>query len=336
MTKLPFSSDFPLILSPMAGFTDRAFRRVCREQGADMTVTEMISAKAVHYNDVKTAALAFIGREELPCALQIFGSEPDIMAESAYRLVSLSYRGCVSEVPPSMIDINMGCPVRKVVSNGEGSALMKDPELIYRIVKAVSAAVDIPVSVKIRTGFDSAHINAAECAAAAESGGAAMICVHGRTREQMYMPPVDKETIAAVKRAVNIPVIANGGINNAANALEMISASGCDGLGIARGALGNPFIFTEIRCALEHKEYTPPSAEKQLEYAKYHLSLLKEYKGESGACLEGRSQLIHYVRGIKGASSFRDEINRAESTAKIAELIDNMIEKLHNEGQKYE
>ena len=314
----------PLILAPMAGVSDCAFRRICREHGASLTVTEMISAKAIHYNDIKTAALARIRQDEYPCALQIFGSEPDIMAEAAYRITERSYRGCVSESAPYAIDINMGCPVKKVVSNGEGSALMKDPELIFRIVKAVSEAVGIPVSVKIRAGWDGSHKNAPECAKAAESGGASMICVHGRTRDQMYFPPVDREVIAAVKKAVSLPVIANGGINNAKDALDMLRETGCDGLALARGVRGNPWLFEEINAALKGEKYAPPDEMTRLDTAKYHLSLLKEDKGETSAVLEGRGALIWYVHGMRGAAKFRLDINQAGSTGEMIGLIDKM------------
>ena len=325
MAYSPFNGRFPLILAPMAGYTDGAFRRLCREHGADLTVTEMISAKAVHYNDKKTAALARISGSEVPCLIQIFGSEPDIMAESAKRLADLTYTACETEIPPSGIDINMGCPVRKVVASGDGSALMKDPGLIHAIVDSVSKAVDIPVSVKIRTGFDGEHVNAVECAKAAEAGGASFICVHGRTREQMYSPPVDRETIAKVKESVRIPVIANGGIFCAADALSMIRETGCDGLAVARGALGNPFIFEEIASTISGKEYIPPSDEERLLTAAYHLKLLIADKGEREAALQARSQLIWYTKGMRGAVAFRGTINRCAGTAEMFALIDETI-----------
>jgi len=316
--------DIPLILAPMAGYTDRPFRRLCKTFGAALTVTEMVSAKAVHYGDIKTASLASIGKDEPPCMIQIFGSDPDIMAEAAYKLANLTYRGCVSEAKPSGIDINIGCPVRKVVSSGDGSALMKDPELIYRIVKSVAGAVGITVSVKMRTGFDRDHINAVECAKAAEEGGAAFICVHGRTREQMYSPPVDMATIAGVKKSVSVPVIANGGINCAADALSMLKETGCDGLAIARGALGNPFIFKEISCALAGLPYAPPNTAEILDTARAHLSLMIADKGEHEACLQGRSQLIGYAKGMKGAGAFRGSLNECSSTDDIFRMIDRL------------
>ena len=243
-----------LALAPLAGVSDRAFRRVCRACGADLTVSEMVSAKALCYEqrkkDLKTRSvsghLASVMKDELPMAVQIFGSEPDFMAEAARMIEANQYLGCESEVPPSAIDINMGCPVKKVTGNGEGSALLKNPALIGEIVTAVVKAVKIPVTVKIRAGWDKDSINAPEVAKIIEASGASMICVHARTREQMYEPGVDRSVIAAVKNAVSIPVLGNGDIYTAADALSMMAETGCDGGMIARGAMGNPWVFSEI------------------------------------------------------------------------------------------
>lgn len=311
-----------LMLAPMAGVTDYAFRALCVEQGAEYTVSEMISAKAMHFRDEKTATLARIKAHELPMALQIFGSEPAIMAEAAAMLEANSYRKCTSEVPPSAIDINMGCPVRKVVTNGEGSALMKKPELIYDIVKAVAQAISLPVTVKIRSGWDLAHRNAVEAALAAQEGGAALITVHGRTREQLYRPPVDHAIIARVKEALSIPVVANGGIFSAEDALRVKQETGCDGLMIARGAEGNPMLFAEILAALEGRESHKPTSRELLCMARKHIRLLCEDKGEGIGVREARKHLAWYVRGIRGAASFRAAVNTALTTEELMARID--------------
>ena len=241
-----------LFLAPMAGFSDRAMRRVCHEMGAEYSVTEMISAKAVTFGDKKTFNLARIRSDEGSVALQIFGSEPDVMAEGARILLERAEE--MGGVKPVAIDINMGCPVNKIYSNGEGSALMKNPDLIYRIVGSVSNAVDIPVTVKIRAGVDSEHRNAVECAIAAESAGASLIAVHGRTKAQLYGGVADREIIKDVKNSVQIPVIANGDIVDADSALSMISETGADGIMVGRAAVGNPFVFNEIACALSNDQ----------------------------------------------------------------------------------
>lgn len=318
--------EHPVFLAPMAGVSDHAFRTICRSFGANLTFTEMISANAIHYNDLKTAALAKLYEDDEPIAVQIFGAEADILSEAAYKIAEGCYHGCESHILPAAIDINMGCPVKKVVSNGEGSALMKDPEKIRKIVAAVRAAVDIPVTVKIRAGWDSAHLSAPECALAAEDGGASLVCVHGRTREQMYAPPVDLEIIKKVKEAVKIPVIGNGGINCAADAIKMMRETLCDGVAVARGARGNPQIFSEILSAMSGKEYTPPTNGEILDTAVRHLELLTNNKGEEVACREARGHLIWYVRGFRGASSFREKINRAESKDELIALIEKIKE----------
>lgn len=317
-----------LMLAPMAGVTDYAFRALCIACGAEYTVSEMVSAKAMHYRDEKTALLARVRRAELPMAVQLFGSEPAILAEAALLLTTGDYRGCVSEVTPSAIDLNMGCPVRKIVTNGEGSALMKDPHKVYDIVRAVARATHLPVTVKIRAGWDSAHINAVEIAQAAEEAGAAALTVHGRTREQLYRPPVDYTVIAKVKNALHIPVIANGGIFSAADALSVKKETGCDGLMIARGAEGNPMIFSEIRAALNHENYTPPTEKELLGMARKHVSLLCEDKGENVGVREARKHLAWYVKGIKGAASFRGEVNTALTKERLMQLLDRLEESL--------
>lgn len=316
-----------LFLAPMAGLTDRSFRRICKRYGASLTCTEMISAKALHYRDKKTAALAHIDKEDLPTAAQIFGHESEIMAEAAHLLASGEYAyydGCAL---PDVIDINMGCPVKKIVTGGDGSALMKDPSRIFDIVKAVRAAIDKPLTVKLRAGWDSSSKNALECALAAQEGGADAICVHGRTREDFYSPPVDLEIIAAVKDAISVPVIGNGGIFSADDAVRMIRETHCDGLMIARGAVGNPFIFAEINAKLSKKEYKEPDISEKLEVAYEHAVLGAADKGESVSVHELKKHIAAYIRDIRGAAAFRARIFSCESFADMLGVLDEIREK---------
>jgi len=315
-----------LLLAPMAGVTDHAFRILCREYGAEMSVSEMVSAKAIYYKDEKTAELACVYSDDKPFAIQIFSSEPQIAAFAAKELEAGSYNACRSHRAPDVIDINMGCPVKKIVSNGEGSALMKDPELAHRIVKAVSDAVNIPVTVKIRAGWSEDRKNAVEMALALAEGGAAAICVHGRTREQFYSPPVDLDIIAEVKRSVKVPVIGNGSIYTAADAINMFSHTGCDGIMIARGADGNPFLFEEIVAALEGRDYISPTPREKMEVAKRHIELIKQDKGERYALLESRRHLSLYAKGMHGATSFRNAVNAANNTCSLIKLIDELCD----------
>ncbi len=313
-----------LMLAPMAGVTDYAFRCMCIRAGAEYTVSEMVSAKAMHYRDLKTAKLARVRASEMPMAIQIFGSEPEIMAEAAELLEKGSYRGCISEVPPAAIDINMGCPVKKIVSNGEGSALLKTPEKVYDIIKATVSATNLPVTVKIRIGWDKNSINACEVALAAEEAGCAAVTVHGRTREQLYRPGVDYEAIARVKDAVRIPVIANGDITSAEIALKVKRETVCDGLMIARGAEGNPMLFSEILAAFEGKMFQRPSVSELLDMAREHVSLLCEDKGEEIGVREARKHLAWYVKGIRGAAVFRNIVNMTLSLEDLLQLIDQL------------
>ena len=309
---------YGLALAPMAGFTDRAMRAVCRLHGAEYSVTEMVSAKALAYGDKKTYKLAKILPDEGRCAVQIFGSEPDVMARAAQALSKPIEDG----VAPVAIDVNMGCPVHKIFSNGEGSALMKSPELVGKIVKSITETIEIPCTVKIRTGIDCDHISALECAKAAEENGAELITVHGRTRVQMYSGEVDKETIAAVKSAVKIPVLANGDITDAKAALEMLRVTGADGLMIGRGAVGNPFIFEEIKAALAGEAYTPPTLDERIECALLQLRLAIEEKGEDLAVRESRKQIASYLHSFRGAASLRARINSALTYADVKAAFD--------------
>ena len=308
-----------LFLAPMAGFSDRAMRRICADMGAEYSVTEMISAKAVTFGDKKTYTLANIKPDEGSVALQIFGSEPEIMGRAAHILSIRDFgEGYCS---PCAIDINMGCPVHKIFSNGEGSALMRDPELIYRITKAVKENTDLPVTVKHRTGVDERSLNAVECAMAAESGGASLITVHGRTRVQMYSGSVNREMIKNVKKSVHIPVIANGDILSGEDALSMLRDTGADGIAIGRGAVGNPFIFREIIAALEGKTFIPPTLEEKVEVALLQLRLAIEDKGERVAVPESRKQIASYLHSFKGAAAIRARINLATEYSVIERVL---------------
>ena len=303
----------------MAGFSDRAMRRICADMGAEYSVTEMISAKAVTFGDKKTYTLANIKPDEGSVALQIFGSEPEIMGRAAHILSIRDFgEGYCS---PCAIDINMGCPVHKIFSNGEGSALMRDPELIYRITKAVKENTDLPVTVKHRTGVDERSLNAVECAMAAESGGASLITVHGRTRVQMYSGSVNREMIKNVKKSVHIPVIANGDILSGEDALSMLRDTGADGIAIGRGAVGNPFIFREIIAALEGKTFIPPTLEEKVEVALLQLRLALEDKGERVAVPESRKQIASYLHSFKGAAAIRARINLATEYSVIERIL---------------
>ncbi len=307
----------------MAGVADRAFRHMCKKHGADGVVTEMISSKATVFGDKKTKELARIEDFERPCALQLFGSDPKTMAQAAKLCMEFS---------PDIIDINMGCPVHKVVSSGDGSALMKNPCLAYDIMKNVVDAVgnEVPVTVKIRRGFDKDHINAVEIALLAEKAGVSAVFVHARTREQMYAPPCDYSTIKEVKEAVSIPVIGNGDIYSVKDAQNMLDTTGCDGIMVGRGALGNPYLFAKLKAFFEKGEILPDqSAKEKLCDIKEHMSLLIADKGEKVAAAECRKHLAWYIKGMRGAATLRDEINRTEDLEKTMLLIEKVF--LENE-----
>ena len=307
-----------LFLGPMAGYTDFAMRTVCREMGAEGLVTEMVSAKAVVFGDRKTIPLARVSAEECPCAVQLFGHEPEVLAEAA-RIVAAGVGGGVA---PTMIDLNMGCPVHKIVSGGDGSALMRDPALAERIVRAVRDAVKIPVTVKIRLGWDDAHRNAPEVARAAESGGADAVFVHGRTRTQFYAGTADYRGIGEVVRAVSLPVIGNGDVRDAEGGARLLRESGCAGIMVGRGAVGNPFLFRTLAALLSGQPLPPPpTAAEKYAVAKRQLTLAAKEKGESVAVLEAHKHLGEYLRGIRGGSAARAEIFRAESAGEMLRIL---------------
>lgn len=320
--------SYEILLAPMAGVTDHAFRVLCHRMGCDRTVSEMISAKAIHYKDEKTATLARIRADEGPVVLQIFGAEPDILAEAADLLTRGAYHACTSEAAPVGIDINMGCPMRKITGNGEGCSLMNNPALIESIVRTVKSATPLPVSVKLRTGWDETSLNAVECALAAEEGGADLLTVHGRTREQLYRPPIDYATIAAVKQAVKIPVIANGGIDSPDSAAAMLQATGADGIMIGQAAEGNPWLFAELAAARGGHPYTPPTWEERMVLAIEHIRLLVEDKGEFIGIREARRHLGHHCKGMPGATAFRDAVCKAESEAEMLRLTEEFMRSL--------
>ena len=320
-----------IFLAPMAGFTDYSFRRICWAQGAEYTVSEMVSAKALCYEleskkikpeQSKTAPLAEVREDELPMAIQLFGSEPEFVAEAAKMIEDRSYKGCRSKSAPTAIDINMGCPMHKIVGNGEGSALMKDPILAAKIVETtVKKLNNTPVTVKIRAGWDSTSKNAAEVAKRLEAAGASLICVHARTREEMYNPGIDISVISNVKKAVNIPVVGNGDIYTAKDALNMIKITECDGIMVGRGSIGNPWIFSELVAAFEDREFTEPSISERIDTCIYHVRLMREHKGEYTGAAEIKKHAASYIKGVRSAAAVRDKIMRTQSTADIEALL---------------
>ena len=304
-------------LAPMAGVADRAMREICRHFGAAYTIGELTSAKGVSLGDKKSASLLTFGENEKPAASQLFGSEPDTMAFAAE--FSLKYS-------PDFIDINMGCPVPKVNSIGCGCQLMTDPELCRRIVEAVSTAVDVPVTVKIRKGIDDDHINAKEVAQACEAGGAKAVAVHGRTRAQMYKPYADWNIIREVKEAVRIPVIGNGDVETAADAARLLEETGCDMVMVGRGAMGNPWIFSEINAYLsEGAVLAPPTLSERVTIMRRHIEKLCEYKGEDVGMREARKHIAWYIKGLHGAAALRNDAGRLRTLDEFYSLIKRVM-----------
>lgn len=300
-------------LAPMAGVADRAFRELCMEFGAGYCVSEMVSSKGIAYHSKKSAELMEISDTERPCAVQIFGTEPDTMADAAR--FALQYR-------PEVIDINMGCPAPKIAGSGSGAALMRDPELCGRIVQAVSRAVDIPVTVKIRSGFDGAHINAVEVAKIVEKNGAQAVTVHGRTKEQFYAPPVNYDVIREVKQALSVPVIGNGDVCDAKSAQYVCEYTGCDYLMVGRGALGNPWVFREINEYFDKGIIIPPpTLEEKCDVLLQHISAVVEYKGERVGMREARKHTAYYLKGFKNAAKLRNLAFSMETKEDLIKLI---------------
>ncbi len=299
-------------LAPMAGVADKAFRELCVEYGATYVVSEMVSSKGLTMCDRKSKKLLSLSEKERPAAAQIFGSDPKIMAESAVSCL---------EYNPEVIDINMGCPAPKIAGNGGGSALLRNPDLAEEIMKAVKDAVDIPVTVKIRLGWDADSINCIEMAQRAQRAGMSAVTLHGRTRQQMYAPPVDRRMIAEVKKNIDIPLIANGDITDGLSAAQMIEETNCDYLMVGRGALGRPWVFSQITAYLEHEIILPePPVSERMRVMVKHIKRICEYKGERVGIREARKHAAWYIKGIKGAAAYRQQVGTLESIEQLEEL----------------
>lgn len=302
-------------LAPMAGVADKAFRELCMDFGACYCVSEMVSSKGISYNSEKSAQLMELSEKEHPCAVQIFGNEPETMAAAAE--FALRYK-------PEIIDINMGCPAPKISSNGSGAALMKDPVLCREIVKAVKGAVDIPVTVKIRKGFDDDNLNACEVALACESGGADAVTVHGRTKTQYYSGVCDLDVIKNVKSSLSIPVIGNGDVCDYESALRMYEYTGCDLVMVGRASLGNPWVFSDINAGFGFGQAIKPTLEEKLDVMKLHIEKLCEYKGEYIGMRESRAHIPHYLKGFSGAAKFRNEACKVSTLSDMYALINKV------------
>lgn len=306
----------PVILAPMAGVSDLPFRLLCREQGAGLVCMEMVSAKAIAYHNKNTEKLMETTEQERPVSLQLFGSEPDLMAEIAAQ---------IEDRPFDILDINMGCPVPKIVGNGEGSALMKNPKLIEEIITKVSGAIKKPLTVKFRKGFDDDHVNAVEIAKIAEASGAAAVAVHGRTREQFYSGSADWEIIRRVKEAVSIPVIGNGDVDSPEKAKALLDTTGCDGIMIGRAARGNPWLFHRVVTYLETGEPADkPSKEEIKAMMLRHARMQVEHKGDYTGIREMRKHISWYTTGLPGSAKLRGRINSVESLEEMEELLREM------------
>jgi len=310
-----------VFLAPMAGVTDISFRGLCKEMGCGLVYTEMVSAKALYYGSENTQSLLRIADEEKPVAVQIFGREPDIMANICEKHFNDRDDICI-------IDINMGCPAPKIVKNGEGSALMKEPELAYEIVKAIKKVSKKPVTVKFRKGFDEENINAVEFAKGMEQAGVDAITIHGRTRKQMYQGIADWNIIKAVKDSVSVPVIGNGDVFSGGDALRMKELTNCDGIMIARGSQGNPWIFKEVSCALKGEPLQEVSYRKKIEMCLRHYELAIKYDGEFKAIREMRKHASWYIKGLPRCTDIRNEINILDDSKKVIEILTKYKEEL--------
>lgn len=303
-------------LAPMAGVADRAFRELCTEYGAAFVVSEMVSSKGLTMQDKKSKELLYLSEKERPAAAQIFGDNPQTMAQAALKAM---------EFEPDFIDINMGCPAPKIAGNGGGSALLKNPPLISDIIESVVKASPVPVTVKIRIGWDDSTVNAVEVAKRIEAAGASAVTVHGRTKAQMYAPPVKYSEIARVKAAVKIPVIGNGDIVDGESARRMLDETGCDFLMVGRGALGSPWVFEAVNSYFEGKTFTEPDIQGKMQVMIRHIELICKYKGERVGMREARKHAAWYIKGIRGAAAFRQQVGTLSTMEQLKELAEQII-----------
>ncbi len=321
--RLRDKDSMPVMLAPMAGITDIAFREICVEHSCDFTYTEMVSAKGLFYESEKSHELIRTSEKERPCGVQLFGSDPEIISKMA-RNISQTHGEELA-----LIDINMGCPAPKIVSNGEGSALMRDIMLASRIVSEAVKASSVPITIKIRKGWDDEHINAVAFAKMAEECGASAITVHGRTRMEFFSGNVDLDIIKKVKESVSIPVIGNGDITSGESAIHMVKYTNCDGIMIARGAQGNPWIFEQVKAAFENRQYISPNSEEKLRVMLDHASRIVKNKGEHGI-VEMRKHISWYTKGMRDAAQLRVKANTLNTLDEVRELFENVIKNGEN------